>query len=282
MSESYDVIVSSQNQYVSLARGLLNKKERERSALFRFDGVKLACEAVKKGVKIKYLLLCEGLVDAVFEKAERLYGITRRSFDCRILTVSAHIFERLTEEISPEGIICIAEYQSIHKHRDGGENIDFGREKILILDSVRDPQNVGAILRSAAAFGVDRVLMSDDCADIYNSKTVRASMGALFATHIDLVHNIRFDIQALADSGRRIFAATLNDRSVRLGELEIKDGDCVVIGNEGHGISELTLSACTDSVFIPMADGVESLNAATAATVLVWEFFGSPKILEVE
>ena len=282
MSESYDVIVSSQNQYVSLARGLLNKKEREKASLFRFDGVKLACEAVKKGVKIKYLLLCDGLVDTVFEKTERLYGITRKDFDCKILTVSAHVFERLTEEISPEGVICIAEYQPKHVRREGGENENFGREKILILDSVRDPQNVGAILRSAAAFGVDRVLMSGDCADIYNSKAVRASMGALFGTKIDLVRNIQADIRILVESGRRVFAATLNDRSVRLGELEIRVGDCVVIGNEGHGISGETLSACTDSVFIPMADGVESLNAATAATVLVWEFFGSHKSLEVK
>ena len=282
MSEIYDVIRSSQNQYVSLARGLLNKKEREKASLFRFDGVKLACEAVKSGVKVRYLLLCEGLEDAVFEKTQRLYGLKKSDFDCRIMTVSAQLFERLTEENAPEGIICIAEYMSeMHVKRDGGE-VCKSDEKILILDSVRDPQNVGAILRSAAAFGVDRVLMSGDCADIYNSKTVRASMGTLFRIKIDCVRDICAEITALCSRERRVFAATLNAEAKRLGEFEIRCGDCVVIGNEGHGISEETVSVCTDSVYIPMSENVESLNAATAATVLVWEFFGSGRCAKEE
>ena len=282
MSESYSVITSSQNQYVSLARGLLNKKEREKRSLFRFDGVKLACEAVKKGVDFSFALICEGQENSVFEKTERLYGISRNDLACCCYTVASHIFERLTEENAPEGIICVARYiDKLHTHREGGE-IETVDDKILILDAVRDPQNVGAIVRSAAAFGVDRILMSDDCADIYNSKAVRASMGALFGMRIDMVRELGEDIKALRAHGRRVFAATLNDSSVCLGDFEVRQGDCVVIGNEGHGIDEKTVSVCTDSVYIPMADGVESLNAATAATVLVWEFFGSGRGMKEE
>lgn len=275
MSESYSVITSSQNQYVSLARGLMNKKEREKRSLFRFDGVKLACEALKNSVELSFILICEGQESSVFEKAESLYGISRKDFVCNCFTVTTHLFERLTEENAPEGIICVAKYvDRLHVRRAGGE-IKRCNDRILILDSVRDPQNVGAIIRSAAAFGVDRILMSGDCADIYNSKTVRASMGTLFGMRIDMVRDIGGEIRALTSQGRRVFAATLNDRSKRLGNIEVCEGDCVVIGNEGHGIDEETVSLCTDSVYIPMAEGVESLNAATAATVLVWEFFGS-------
>jgi TrmH family RNA methyltransferase len=79
----------------------------------------------------------------------------------------------------------------------------------------------------------------------------------------------------LRENGRRVYAAALERDSVRLGEFEIGRGDCVVIGNEGHGLSKETVDECDGTVFIPMADGVESLNAATAAAVLVWEFFGA-------
>jgi TrmH family RNA methyltransferase len=107
-------------------------------------------------------------------------------------------------------------------------------------------------------------------------------MGTLFRMKIDCVKEICADISALCAQGRRVFAAMLNAEAKRLGEFEIRRGDCVVIGNEGHGISEDTVSVCTDSVYIPMSENVESLNAATAATVLVWEFFGSGRCTKEE
>jgi tRNA G18 (ribose-2'-O)-methylase SpoU len=100
-------------------------------------------------------------------------------------------------------------------------------------------------------------------------------MGAVFASRVDRVANLPCAIKDIAGSGRRVFAAALNRDAAVLGELEVMDGDCVLIGNEGHGLSNEAVEACTKSVFIPMSDGVESLNAATAAAVLVWEFFGS-------
>ena len=92
---------------------------------------------------------------------------------------------------------------------------------------------------------------------------------------IDRVESIPEAIGALRSSQRRVFAAALDERAERLGKAEFVDGDCVVIGNEGHGLSSDTVAACDASVFIPMAEGVESLNAAVAASVLMWEFFGS-------
>ena len=165
-------------------------------------------------------------------------------------------------------------------HREYRADVEYSapkEEKILLLESVRDPQNVGAIARVSAAFGVDRIVMSLDCADIYNSKTLRASMGAIFATKIDRVADMPLAIKEITSSGRRVFAAALNKEAHVLGEIGLKTGDCVIIGNEGHGLSAAVVEACGRSVYIPMADHVESLNAATAAAVLVWEFFGSPR-----
>ena len=276
MLSNRETVTSSQNKYVSLARGLANKKNREKERKFRFDGVKLMCEAIKKDVRLSFILANESEWESVLEKAEKTYGIAENDIACPVILVEKSLFLRLSEEISPEGVISVAEYQS-DRHSYLGENENFsceGDESILILESVRDPQNVGAIVRVAAAFGVDRILMSGDCADIYNSKTIRASMGTVFGTRIDRASDISRAIGDIRSCGRRVFAAALERYSKKLGELEIKRGDCIVIGNEGHGLSDSTVKACDSTVFIPMADGVESLNAATAAAVLVWEFFG--------
>ena len=277
-----ETVTSPQNKYVSLARGLTSKKNRENSRIFRFDGVKLMCEAVKRGVELRFILVSENELENVFDKAEKLYGIRENDINCRVMPVAAHVFERLSEEQSPEGVICVASYiDGAHKRiaRDG-ETVIGENEQILLLESVRDPQNVGAITRVAAAFGVDRIIMSSDCADIYNSKTLRASMGAIFGERIDVVEDIASAIKSIKLSGRRVFAAALNKDAETLGGFELRRGDCVVIGNEGHGLSEEVIEACGNTVFIPMTDGVESLNAATAAAVLVWEFFGSRGIRE--
>lgn len=142
----------------------------------------------------------------------------------------------------------------------------------MLLESVRDPTNVGAILRSAAALGVYRLILSEDCADVYNPRAVRASMGALFGQRIDRVGDLCGVIGQLRKRGRRVFAAALDENAVRLGELEIRRGDCVVIGNEGHGLSDGVLDASDGSVYIPMSGRTESFNAAVAASILMWEF----------
>ena len=275
MQRNENVITSAQNQYVSLARSLGDRKQRQKQRMYRMDGVKLFCEAASRGVTPRFVLLRDGMETDVFDKAAQLYKIDADAVDCPCFTVASYVFDKLSEENAPEGIICVMPYdEERHKELCGGDVSVSESENVLLLESVRDPQNVGAILRVAAAFSVDRIIMSRDCADIYNSKAVRASMGALFSLKIDRVNSIVDAIDSLRASGRRVFGAALDDRAQRLGVLEIKRGDCVLIGNEGHGIDADTLAACSESVYIPMSDGVESLNAATAAAVLAWEFFG--------
>lgn len=145
-------------------------------------------------------------------------------------------------------------------------------ERIVLLEAVRDPSNIGAIIRSAAAIGVDRLILSADCADIYNPRAVRASMGTLFNQPIDRVSDMAQTVRDLAACGRRVFAAALDERAMHLGSFEILHGDCVVIGNEGHGLSQGVIDACTNSVIIPMSGRAESFNAAVAASLLMWEF----------
>ncbi len=276
MSLRGEIITSSQNKYVAMARALSERKQRQKNSLFRFDGVKLLCEAVTKGVGIEFLLVKESAYESLTEKAERLYSVNIEEQGFGINVVTDALFDKISEENAPEGVIAVAKYDTVRHREIRADELSFSEnEKILLLESVRDPQNVGAILRTAAAFSVDRVIMGRDCADIYSSKTLRASMGAVFALRLDRVDAIDLAVMKLKGCGRRVYAAALDDRAHRLGEARFSHLDCVVIGNEGHGLTRETLGACDEAVYIPMARGVESLNAAVAASVLMWEFFGS-------
>ena len=144
--------------------------------------------------------------------------------------------------------------------------------RVLLLESVRDPGNLGTVIRTARAFGIDTLVLSADCADIYNPRTIRAAMGTLFSQCIYVVEDLVGLVRTLA-TDRSVYAAALDAGAARLGEVQFGVRDAVVIGNEGHGLSPELIAACTRSIYIPMEPGVESLNAGVAASVLLWELY---------
>ena len=264
-----ELITSRQNSLLVETHKLSDRKHRTRSGLFRFDGVKLTSEALSRQVRLYAVLLRQSNAEAV---SERVLAMCGKAFSeqARVVCVADRIFDALSEESAPEGVICVARMQDeLHAAWHQAPPID---ERVMLLEAVRDPSNLGAIVRSAAAFGIDRLILSGDCADIYNAKAVRASMGTLFSQRIDRTDDLPLAIEALRASGRRVFAAALDENAVRLGEFPIETGDCAVIGNEGHGLSERVIEACGRSVYIPMTERAESLNAAVAASVLMWSF----------
>lgn len=276
MANSMEIITSRQNKTISFLASLQKKKVREEEKIFVFDGIKLLSEAIKNGVEIHCVVINSECADTVCAKLLELYGIDIFSLDIKVLYAIPSVFERLTDEKSPEGVVCAAHFMDkIHRSRKSYDDIKMAdRESVLMLESVRDPQNVGAIIRSARAFNVNRIIMSSDCADIYSAKTVRASMGNLFAMKIDRVESVPDAISHIRAQGREVYAAALDEGAKKLGSDKFECGSIVVIGNEGHGLSREAIAASSGSVYIPMADGVESLNAGVAASVLMWEFFG--------
>lgn len=269
-----EIITSRQNRIVVEAVKLSEKKARDASCLFRFDGVKLFEEALSKGVEIVRVLLCESKAAMLLEKIGERGNMLD---DAYVSVLSDELFAKVSEENAPEGIICIAKYPARHIRNASARELQSAvsdkTAKIMLLESVRDPGNVGTIMRSAAAFGVDILILSRDCADIYNPKTVRGAMGALFKLNILTVDGICGAIDALRANGRNVYAAALDKDAVRLDEVCFEKTDAVVIGNEGHGLSENAVKACTRSLYIPMEDGSESLNAAIAASVIMWNMY---------
>lgn len=283
-----EVVTSRQNPFVKELCSLSEKKYRERLGLFRFDGLKLFEEAILSDVPFTAIAVCESALPFVEKRIAESFGnrLKGRTLprECRVRILSDGVFDKISEEKSPEGMICVAKaLDKIHKMttiNNIPENLstlgDGKRSpKLLFLSEVRDPGNVGTVLRTAAAFGVDCVLLSKDCADLYFPRTLRAAMGAIFRLPTLRIDGRAEDaVRALCGMGRSVYATALDASARPLGSFDVKTTDVFVVGNEGHGLSDELIKAATGSVYIPMTPGSESLNAAIAATVCMWELRG--------
>ncbi len=275
MDFSEEIIRSRKNRAVVELGKLADRANREQEKRFRFDGVKLTADAICAGVEIPQLFLREQNAGQILAALAEKTGRDPRQAVGRILRLSDEVFAKISEEKSPEGVICVAKYIDKIQKDDIIEGRFFSKiekERVVLLEAVRDPSNLGAVIRSAAALGVDRLIISADCADLYNAKTVRASMGTLFTQAVSRVDDLAGAVAGLRQSGRRVFAATLTRDAAALGTFPVQKSDCVVIGNEGHGLSEQVIAACGECVYIPMSGRAESFNAAVAASLLMWEF----------
>ncbi len=272
-----DIIRSKNNPLVIRLSKLQSKKNREEDRLFILDGEKLFSEAIAFGAQIEYVVVSEsfeaqrpGFAQASLESNG--YG------DTGLIIVSESVFEKISSEKSPQGIITVAKtidffekYTTIYNN----ERFFSKPRAAVMLSDIQDPGNLGTVLRSASAFEMDAVYVADGCVDLFSPKTVRGSMGALFKTPICTGFNALDKIKELRESGVLVYAAALERDAISLDRLEL-DSDksvCFVIGNEGHGLNADVISACDSSVFIPMAENTESLNAATASALLMWELY---------
>ena len=272
---AYRTVTSRQNPLVKEICALSDKKRRREASAFRFDGRKLFEEAINCNISLLFVVLRE---DAV-KDLDHLCGkaISHALVESEnIIIVTEEVFDKISEEKSPEGVICVArmprELHSDLSPKGLSESL-LSTERILIAESLRDPGNLGTVIRSCSALGIDRLIITDDCADLYAPRTVRAAMGALFKQKIVCVKRseLALAIEGLRASGRKIYATALHREALTIGSFELCAGDAFVIGNEGHGLSEETVNACDACAIIPMSEGAESLNAAAAAAICIWE-----------
>ena len=263
-----EIITSRQNPTVVKLCALLDKKERRKSRLFRIDGHKLVSEAIECGAHIDLVAICS-------EKADRLMPLAEHS-GAKTVLLSPEVFSKITEEKAPDGIIAVVKnIDEIHKELSLSEipELASSDKRIMAFESLRDPGNLGTVIRSASAFGVDTLLLSADCADIYNPKTLRGAMGAIFSREILFCDDLPAALARFSCEGRRVLAAILDSEAVSVEKSALTERDIVLIGNEGHGLSRAAVDASDLSVILPIntGKGVESLNAATAASVFMWE-----------
>ena len=242
-------------EYVKLCR---SKRFRENTGRFTIEGEKLFREAAFSD----YPLLEGYWTEEFYQKNQELAAFCAQK-GVRLFVVSPSVSEKMTAFSSPSGVYGICRMQT---RRIAAELPVRGG--FLGLWDLQDPGNVGTILRAADAFGIDGVFLSKNCVDLYNPKTVKAAMGSLFRVPVAVV-----DMEAfLREKPKtlRCYGAVLCDEAKRLGTVSIKNS-LVMIGNEGNGLSKEQVRLCDETLTIPMKGQAESLNAAMAATIVLWE-----------
>ena len=259
-----ELITSRTNDYIIKCNGFHDRKNRRQSGVFIFEGIKLFSEAISRGVEFESVIFTSDNKKLIVDLLQNY------SKPLRLIEVNDSVYKKLSGEKSPSGIFCVAKaIDKIHKTATIYRN-EFSGAKI-VLSSLQDPGNLGTVIRCASAFGFGEIIIDAPCVDIYNEKTIRASMGTLFSARITRVENLVEAIAELRKSGYTVYGAALTEDSTPLNKLSLDNTNCFVIGNEGHGLSSEVLNACNGSVIIPMPGGAESLNASIAASLLMWE-----------
>lgn len=255
-----EVITSRKNGNVRMMRDLLRDiNYRREIGFFAVEGDHLCGEladCVDTELYAVYFLYTE-------KAAKKYPGTVKKVLEKAYF--SAVITEELSEYISdtksPQGLFMATEMFWL--------DIPEKARRIVVLDNVQDPGNVGAIIRTAEAFGVDGVLLFRNCADEFSPKTLRASMGSAFRMPVCSVYYVEEDLKKRLE-GFAVYGAMLDDTAKRLGEIKFPEKTAIVIGSEGRGISPEVAEICGEKIYIPIK-GAESLNAAMAAAIIMWE-----------
>ncbi len=268
-----EILKSRQNPTIKWAASLQSKKGREESGCFLCEGEKLAREAAAASLPVTHVFLSESK-RAVLEDALLSLFSGEAFKNAKLFIVSEECFCKISSEIAPQGVITIIKYLDFFKNKDIIYKEDFflaPGERALALSSIRDPGNLGSVIRSAVAFGIEHLVLSSDCVSIYNPKTVRSAMGSLFKIKITVVGDFISFLSTARAIGRSVYSAELSEKAKPLSALSLKRDSIVVIGNEGHGVSPEVSAACECGLYIPISEKTESLNASVAAAILMWE-----------
>lgn len=242
-------ISSRKNSIVKHFREISSDRDyRKEKKEFLCDGAKLLKEAIGSGAKVKTVLFAGEAPENVPEGTE-MY--------CCPMDIIEYV-SPLKKSVGPLFTVEMDE-----------EKKQAASEGILILENVQDPGNVGTVLRTSNAMGVGTVILTGDCADVYNPKAVRATMGAIFRQKV-LYMGLEEMKAYVSEKGLKLYGAALSDTARDIRDVEIEKA-AVAIGSEGKGLSKEILELCDGCLIIPMEPGSESLNAGVAASIVAWE-----------
>lgn len=240
------VITSINNNKIKEINKLKEKKYRDSSNSFLVEGEHLVIEAYRENL-IKELIVLD---DSDFI----LDGIPT-------VKVSREVMKKLSSMDSYPSVIGVA--NKIREKELGNS--------ILILDDIQDPGNLGTVIRSSAAFGIDTIVVSPKTVDIYNIKVLRATQGMLFHINI-IVRELDSFITKLKQDNYKIYGTKV-DKGVNIKDITINNKYALVMGNEGNGISDNVSKLCDEYLYIKMNDNVESLNVGVATSILLYEIY---------
>ena len=238
-----EVITSLDNKRIKNYSKLLNKKYRDEEGLFLVEGEHLVIEASKAGCLIE-VIKCEDY---------------EMDFDVTTTLVTYDVIKKLSNTLNPQKVVGLCKKLS---------DKEIGN-KVLLLEDIQDPGNLGTIIRSSVAFGVDTVVLSNNTVDLYNDKVLRSSEGMIF--HIDIVKRDVYElVDLLHAKGYKVYGTKV-DGGTDLKNVTVSDKCVIVMGNEGNGVSSKLLDKCDEYIYINMKGTCESLNVGVATSIILYE-----------
>lgn len=255
--KDFKIITSKENPLIKLIASLQKSASaRRENGLLPLEGLRLCLDAAENGILLEKLIISE---TASAKHAEKLAQLCSQAHEGYILPDS--LFGKIGDTENPQGIIALVKTPKTDntKIRCNG--------KYVVLENVSDPSNLGAIARTAEALGVDGIIASGGC-DPYSPKTLRASMGALLRLPVYIFGSLADELR---QTGLTLYACVPARDAENIAEAGFMPGSAVMIGNEANGLSSAAINAADRCVTVPMTGRAESLNAAAAAAIAVWE-----------
>lgn len=254
-------IESRSNEKIKYAASLAESaKKRAESGEFLLEGARLCRDAAQSGIEIRLAFFTGGALEKYGE-----YINVIKSYAAECFELAPHVAQRLSETAGSQGVFCVC---AVAK-KETGDALD-KNGKYIALENIQDPSNFGAICRTAEALGLAGMILCGGC-DIYNPKALRAAMGTSLRMKIIMSENLPLLLKSAQAKGMKTLASTPDCGAEDIRIADLSGGVIAVVGNEGAGISEETARACGKAVTIPMKGKAESLNAAAAAAILMWE-----------
>ena len=248
------MITSAQNPKLKLVRALLGRpKERREANAFVVEGIRLIEEAVTAGWKFQFVLYSDGLNE---RGQDLLKVLIAHRID--VEEVAGDLLQKLSDTETPQGILAVLEFTNL--------KVPASPNFILIPEQVRDPGNLGTLIRSAAAAGVQALFLPDETTDAFAPKVVRSGMGAHFRLPI---HVLTWDEIREQTKDLQVYLADMDGES--FWETDLRKPLALIVGGEADGASEEARKLATQKISIPMAGNVESLNAGVAGSVVMFE-----------
>lgn len=250
------IITSRENKIFKLAKLLKTQKGRVERGLFMIEGFRIVKDALSKGIKAECIIVKDG---------------TALDFtaDCPVYAFAPKLFSEIAETVSPQGVIAICPV----KKCDLEDILSLGKKCVVMCEALQDPGNIGTVIRTAHAADSAGVILTKGCCDLYNPKIVRATMSGMFSVPVVSGAESEKVIEYFRANGYKIVAGALTEEAVDFYSADLSGKVLIIIGNEGNGVEKRTLSICDIVLKIPMRSDAESLNAAVAGSVMVYEHY---------
>jgi TrmH family RNA methyltransferase len=270
-----DKIISKSNEKVKYIKSLNEKKNRQKYNAFYVEGIKVLEEIInsEKAIDVKFIAYSKTILlkvkngDILFDKAQKFCKLKNIEF----LDIEDKIFEYVTDTITSQGILAVVKIKNKDVDKLLYEN---KQENILILDKIQDGGNVGTIIRSADAFGINLIFCVNGTTDIYSPKVIRSTMGSIFRVNVIYIDKQDLDIiiYKIKDNGHLIITTDLNAKEY-IKDIDFNKKYAFVFGNESNGVSEELKSVSDLKVKIPIQSTTESLNVSIATGIILYEQF---------